>query len=65
MFIGRASFDLLSKALLSSEIFGRRASDMPILSTYFRSKPISYRVIFLSAIIIFVIFLSFIKELDS
>ena len=55
MFIGRASFDLLSKALLSSEIFGRRAMDIPILSTYFRSKPISFRDIFLSAIIIFVI----------
>ena len=61
IFIGRASFDLLSNALLSSEIFGRRASDIPILSTYFRSKPISFRDIFLSVIMEFLIFLETIQ----
>ena len=53
--IGRVSFELLSCALFSSDILGRRANDIPILSVYFSNESISSRDIFWSAIIIFVI----------
>ena len=62
--IGRSLCLVFSIASFNSEIFGRRARDMPSLSEYFRRKSRSILEIFGSVIIIFVTFCDFNSRLD-